>query len=74
MQIFLKPKQIGYQWPAKGVMNIAFFESEHCDLVIHESNVLEVQVDVKQAKDLIQQLTEFCVREGHVPDHLAQKG
>jgi len=73
MQIFLKPKQIGYSWPANGAMNIAFFENGDCDLVIHESNVLEVQVDVKQAKGLIQQLTEFCERQGDLPPHLAQK-
>ncbi len=73
MQIFLKPKQIGYSWPAVDAMNIAFFERGDCDLVIHESNVLEVQVDVEQAKGLIRELTEFCIREGHIPDHLAQK-
>jgi hypothetical protein len=68
VQIFLKPRQIGYSWPAVDAMNIAFFENGDCDLVIHDSNVLEVQVDVEQAKGLIQQLTEFCIRKGALPD------
>jgi hypothetical protein len=68
MLIFLKPKQIAYSWPAVDSMNIAFFESKDCDLVVHESNVLEVQVDVQQAKGLIQQLTEFCIRKGALPN------
>ncbi len=75
MQIFLKPKQIAYSWPATNAMNIAFFEQVRRDLVIHESNVLEVQVDVKQAKGLIKELTEFCIRHGALPDpdQVAQK-
>lgn len=75
MLIFIKPQQIAYSWPANDAMNIAFFERGDCDLVIHESNVLEVQVDTKQAKGLIQQLTEFCIRKGALPDpdHLAQE-